>query len=176
LVRVWDLPVRLLHWGLAASVAVAWATTAWFGRWHEAAGYVGLGLLMARIVWGFVGPPHSRFAQFVRGVAATWRYARLASAGRAPRYIGHNPLGAWMVLAFFFCLAGLALTGWLYATDAFWGDATVEQIHRALAWTMVALAALHVAGVVVASIRHRENLVAAMVHGDKRGAAANDIE
>jgi cytochrome b len=81
-----------------------------------------------------------------------------------------------MVLAMIACLSGLALTGWLYTTDRFWGDETVERIHLALAWTIVVLAVLHVAGVMVASVRHRENLVVAMATGDKREARGSDIE
>jgi len=176
LARVWDVPVRVLHWAVVVSVALGWATTFWLGRWHEAVGSAGLGLLVARIVWGFVGSPYARFARFVRGGRATWGYARLVRAGREPRYLGHNPLGAWMVLALLACLAGIALTGWLYTTDFLWGDETVERIHRGLAWTIVVLAVVHVAGVVVASVRHRENLIGAMVHGDKREATGSDIE
>jgi cytochrome b len=175
-VRVWDRPVRVLHWALAASVAAAWTTTLWFGRWHEVAGYLSIVLVGARMAWGFVGPRRARFADFVRRPSATWRYVRLVVGGREPRYLGHNPLGACMVLAFFACLAAIALTGWLYTTDALWGDATVERIHVALAWTMVVLAVLHVAGVALASIRHRENLVASMASGAKREAAVDDID
>jgi cytochrome b len=175
-VRVWDRPVRALHWALAASVAAAWATTVWFGRWHEAAGYLSIGLVGIRAVWGFVGSRRARFAHFVRGPSATWRYFRRVVGANEPRYLGHNPLGACMVLTFFACLVALALTGWLYTTDALWGDATVERIHFALACAMVVLAVLHVCGVVLASIRHRENLVVAMATGAKREAAGDDID
>ena len=176
MVRVWDPVVRVGHWALAVAVALGWAaTTAALGAWHVTVGYAALALVAVRIVWGFVGPRHARFAQFVRSPRATWAYARLAATGRAPRHLGHNPLGACMVLAFFACIGGLALTGWLYTTDAFWGDETVEHVHVALAWTIVVLAALHVAGVVLAGVLHHENLVAAMVHGDKREADAGDV-
>jgi cytochrome b len=81
-----------------------------------------------------------------------------------------------MVVAFFACIGALALTGFLYTTDRFWGDETVERVHVALAWTIVVLAVVHVLGVWVASVRHRENLIAAMLHGKKRAAAAGDID
>ena len=113
MVRVWDLPVRLMHWALVVSVVLAWATTAWFGDWHRAVGYVGLGVLIARVVWGVVGSRHARFARFVRGAGPTWRYLRLLVRAREPRHVGHNPLGAWMIVTMIGCLAGLALTGWL---------------------------------------------------------------
>jgi cytochrome b len=175
-VRVWDPIVRIVHWTLAVAVALGWATTtAALDAWHLAVGYAALALVAVRIVWGFAGPRYARFAQFVRSPRATWAYARLAATGRAPRHLGHNPLGAWMVLAVFVCIGALAATGWLYSTDVFWGNRTVERLHVALAWTIVVLAVLHVAGVVVTGIVHRENLVAAMLHGSKREASAGDV-
>ena len=108
----------------------------------------------------------------MRGPRATLAYARQVLAAREPRHLGHNPLGACMVLALFACVAGLALTGWLYRTDWFWGDETVERIHVVLAWIGVALVLLHVAGVALASFRHRENLVAAMISGEKESRGA----
>ena len=69
----------------------------------------------------------------------------------------------------------LAATGWLYGTDEFWGDRTVERIHVALAWAIVVLSVVHVAGVVVTGVVHGENLVAAMLHGRKREPAADDV-
>ncbi|MCE9660522.1 MAG: cytochrome b/b6 domain-containing protein [Burkholderiales bacterium] len=173
--RVWDPAVRVLHWALAASFALGWATTEWLGRWHEPVGYAALAIVAARIAWGFVGPRTARFAAFVRGPRATLAYARQVLAAREPRHLGHNPLGAVMVLALFACIGGLALTGWLYKTDRFWGDETVERIHLALAWTMLALVVVHIGGVALASFRHRENLVAAMFTGNKRAPEERDV-
>jgi len=173
--RVWDPAVRVLHWTLAASFVLGWATTGWLGAWHEPVGYAALAIVAARIVWGFTGPRYARFAQFVRGPRATLAYAWQVLTRSEPRHLGHNPLGACMVLGLFVCVAGLALTGWLYRTDRFWGDETVERIHVVLAWAGLALVLLHVAGVALASFRHRENLVAAMISGDKREAEEHDI-
>ncbi len=174
--RVWDPAVRLLHWALVLAFALGWATTTrWLGGWHLAVGWAALAIVAARIAWGFTGPRYARFAQFVRGPGATLAYARRVLAGREPRHLGHNPLGGWMVLAFFACILGLALSGWLYTTDRFWGDETVERVHVALAWTMLGLAVVHVAGVLLASFRHRENLVAAMLDGDKRAPREGDV-
>ena len=168
--------MRVLHWTLAVSVALAWATTEWFVRWHQPVGYVAVALVACRLAWGFAGGGrYARFAQFVRRPCATWRYARLALRGREPRYVGHNPLGAWMVLALIGTVTALALTGWLYTTDLLWGDETVERLHRGLAWTIVAFASMHIGGVFFASVRHRENLVASMFSGRKRAAADGDI-
>jgi cytochrome b len=173
--RVWDRAVRALHWVLVGAVALsALGLVALFGV-HQPAGYVALAAVGLRLVWGVVGTRYARFAQFVRGPRAAWRYARAVAANREPRHLGHNPLGAWMVVALMACVAGLALTGWLYTTDALWGDATVEGVHRALAWTLLGLVVAHVAGVIFTGLRHRENLVASMLHGDKRAPEGDDI-
>ncbi|WP_395703708.1 cytochrome b/b6 domain-containing protein [Aquabacterium sp.] len=174
-VPVWDRPVRLLHWTLVASVVLGWFTTEWRTGWHQPVGYAGLAALVLRLLWGCVGSRHARFAQFVRGPRATLAYARALSARRAPRHLGHNPLGGWMIVALLGCIAGLALTGWLYTTDWLWGDETVETVHRALAWGLLGLVALHVAGVLFTGRRQRENLVAAMFSGRKRAPAGDDV-
>ena len=173
--RVWDGAVRALHWALVLAVAAAWLTTEWFGGWHRAAGWLALAIVVARMGWGWLGPGHARFARFVRTPRATLAYARSVLLRREPRYLGHNPLGACMVLAFFACTVLLALTGWLYTTDRFWGNETVEDIHRWLAWSFVLLAAMHVAGIAYASLRHHENLVGSMLSGDKRAPRGSDI-
>ncbi|HWH80882.1 MAG TPA: cytochrome b/b6 domain-containing protein [Burkholderiaceae bacterium] len=175
-VRVWDRPVRVLHWLLVGSVALsALGLVALFGV-HQPAGYVALGAVFVRVTWGVVGGRYARFAQFVRGPRATLRYARAAALGRAPRFVGHNPLGGWMIVALMACIAALALTGWLYTTDAFWGDATVESLHRALAWALLALVVLHVAGVIATGLKQRENLVESMWTGRKRAPSGDDID
>jgi len=174
-VHVWDRAVRVLHWSLVVSVAVSAASlidALGVPGWHRPAGYVALAIVLARIVWGFVGRDHARFVKFVRAPGATLNYLRLVLQHREPRTLGHNPLGAWMIVALLLCVVALAFTGWLYTTEMFWGSETVEDAHRALAWGLLALVALHLAGVIFASVRHRENLVRAMIDGEK--AARND--
>ncbi len=175
--KVWDPLIRLLHWTLVSAIATAWLSTLHlgFGRTHEPAGYVALGVVTVRLAWGFLGGRHARFAQFVRGPGAVLSYARLMRAGQEPRYIGHNPLGGWMVLALMVCVASLAITGWLQTTDRYWGSEVLENVHHKLAWALLALIALHVAGVIVTSVRHRENLVRAMFSGRKDAAHHDDV-
>jgi cytochrome b len=177
LVPVWDRAVRLLHWLLLAAVAAAWLTTLGLDEFHRAAGYAATGIALARVLWGFVGSRHARFLAFVRGPTATLAYSKKLLAGREPRYLGHNPLGAWMVLALLACLAALGLTGWLYtSTDRFFGEPWMESLHAFLAWVLLALVALHVAGVAFTSRRHRESLVSAMVDGRKPAPQAGDVD
>ncbi len=174
-VCVWDRAVRVLHWTLVVSVALsALGLVALFGV-HQPAGYVAFAVVLVRAAWGAIGSRHARFAQFVRGPRASLHYALAVAQNREPRFVGHNPLGGWMVVALMLCVAALALTGWLCTTDAFWGDATVEALHRTLAWALLGLVAAHVAGVLFTSLRHHENLVAAMFSGRKRAPMGDDI-
>jgi len=173
-VKVWDPLVRILHGGMIACVVVAWLITE--GRVHDGAGYTLLALIIVRIVWGFVGPERARFANFIRAPLSVARYARLVLAGREPRHLGHNPLGGWMILALLATGAAVSVSGVVYTTDAFWGVEWVERIHVFLAELLLVLAAVHVAGVIFTSIRQRENLVAAMLHGKKRPLADRDAE
>jgi len=185
--KVWDPLVRVLHWVLVTGVAIGWLSTlGWGTTWHNAAGYVALATVAVRVVWGLAfGGPFTRFArvarfarfrQFLRSPRRTWAYAGDVAAAREPRYLGHNPLGGWMIVLLLGMVTAIGVTGWLYTTDAFWGDETVERWHRGLAWGLLGLIALHLAGVAFTSWRHRENLVAAMLTGEKRPPAAGDIE
>lgn len=176
---VWDALVRVLHWTLAAAVATCWISGHWpphdFDTVHHVAGYIAAAALALRLAWGVVGGRYARLAQFVRGPRAVLAYARAMRAGREPRYIGHNPLGGWMVVALWSVVALLALSGWLYTTDWLWGYGWLYDLHAALAWLVAALVAAHVGGVLVTGRRHRENLVAAMFGGRKRAPADGDI-
>ncbi|RZI85759.1 MAG: cytochrome B [Rubrivivax sp.] len=175
--QVWDRLVRLLHWTLVAAVATAWLSTLDLGMgWtHERAGYVAAALVSIRLVWGRLGRPYARFTQFVRQPAAVLAYGRQLWQRREPRYIGHNPLGGWMVLALLANIAAIVLTGWLQTTDRYWGSERLELIHTCLAWGLLVLIALHVAGVVFTSLRHRENLALAMITGRKAPPRGDDV-
>ena len=142
--------------------------------WHEGFGYAALAIIAARIVWGFIGPRHARFTNFVCTPAATMQYGLRALAGTEPRYIGHNPLGGWMIVSLLVVIALTGFSGWLYTTDEYWGVKWVGELHEGLANALLALIALHIAGVVFASFRHHENLVAAMLHGRKRAGDENE--
>lgn len=176
MVKVWDGMVRLLHWTLVASVAAAWISSEVGTRFHEPVGYLVLGALAVRVGWGFSGTRYARFRQFVRPLSCTGRYARRVWRGHAPRYIGHNPLGGWMVVGLLACAGGTVATGWLFTTDRFWGNDTVATAHRVLAWAFLGLIVLHVAGVIVTGRRHHENLVAAMFSGNKRRPGHGDVD
>ena len=167
-IPVWDVPVRVLHWALVLTVAAAWLTRHSSGRWHEWLGYATLAIVAARTIWGFIGSGYARFADFVRPTSVTIGYARAVFSGREARFVGHNPLGGWTVVALLALVALVGLTGWLYTTDRFWGVAWVEALHSTLSDILFLFVGLHILGVVFTSIRHRENLPRAMLHGRKR--------
>lgn len=168
-VLIWDAPVRVFHWLTVLSFAGAWLT-AESERWqlvHVTLGYTMAGLLGFRILWGVVGTRHARFSSFVRGPAAAVRYLRAALRGQPEHHTGHNPAGALAIVALLLLAFVVAATGWANYTDL--GGHWLEEVHEAAASLMLAVAGVHLAGVVVSSWLHRENLVRAMITGRKVG-------
>jgi cytochrome b len=174
-VRVWDPLVRLFHWSLVLSFAVAWLSANSWDDLHIWAGYAAGALVIVRIAWGFVGTPYARFSQFVRPPGTVLAYLKAILRGGEERYIGHNPAGGAMIIVLILAMIGTAITGWLLTTDAFWGVTWMQHFHHYLAHGLLLLVGFHLAGVVLASYRHRENLVAAMISGMKRPSEAEDI-
>jgi cytochrome b len=181
-ILVWDVPVRLAHWLLVLAVAGSWLThyggTAWFA-WHRRCGCVVLLIVTFRIVWGFLGTPHARFASFVRGPRAVAAWLR----GRAPARAGHNPLGALSVVAMLGLLLAQALTG-LAANDEiasagpFYGWVSHElsnrlsRFHRANDGWLLVLIALHLAAVAWYALVRRRSIIRAMITGEQEQASA----
>jgi len=177
---VWDLPVRVTHWALVLAVAGCWAThyagVEWFA-WHRRLGYTVLVLVVFRIVWGFVGTRHARFASFLRGPPALLAYLR--DRGRAT--VGHNPIGALSVVALLALLLLQAATG-LFANDEimnmgpFYGwiapelSNRITSLHRASSEWLLVLIGLHIAAVAFYVRVRRQPLVNAMITGRKPAA------
>jgi len=166
---VWDAPVRVFHWLTVLSFAGAWLT-ADSERWrllHVTLGYTLGGLIGFRLVWGVYGTTHARFASFVRRPAAVLGYVRSLLQGRPEHYLGHNPAGALAIVLLL--AAGLALVLSGYAAYNELAGEWVASLHHQIANGMLALVLVHLAGVVSASLQHRENLVRAMLTGYKPG-------
>ena len=203
-IRVWDPLVRLFHWSLVAAFAIAWLTGDEESRPHEYAGYVVIGLILFRVLWGFVGTEHARFRDFVYRPSAVLAYARDLLAGQARRYLGHNPLGGVMIIALLLSLLATGVSGGAVlgakenrgplagiaaettglapsvistavadddgdedkdkheGPESAWGE-----VHEFFANLTLLLVVLHVAGVIVGGLAHRENLVRAMFTGRK---------
>jgi cytochrome b len=173
-VKVWDPFVRVFHWALVGCFAIAWISADEWQDLHEITGYVVAALVLLRVLWGLSGPRYARFSQFVRHPGRVLSYLSDIRHGREARYIGHNPAGGMMVVLLLSGLAVLTLTGWLY-TDLLWGEEWVEETHEVLANLLLVLVAVHVVGVVLASLRHRESLVKAMLTGRKRAPGEADV-
>lgn len=180
-VRVWDLPVRLFHWVLVVLLAFQVASGKLGGEWmawHARSGYAVLALVVFRILWGFWGGTHARFASFLAGPGATLRFARRLFSREAVPQVGHNPLGGWMVLALVVATLLQAVTG-LFANDGAAvegplaplvsiGDSDRLSIfHRWNVTVLLALSGLHLAAVAFHWLVKKENLVGAMFTGVK---------
>ncbi len=174
---VWDLPTRAFHWllagGFVAAAAIAFLADdegALF-PYHALIGLTLALLVVFRVVWGLLGTRYARFGSFAFGVGSVLAYLRGVLLGGGPRFVGHNPGSAWAIFAMLAMVAGLAATGIALGQ----GIEAVKEVHEALAWGMVAVATLHVLGVLVHTLRHRENLTASMVHGMKDADATAGI-
>ena len=165
--RVWDLPTRVFHWLLVINFFVAYLTGD-NDRWaliHITCGYTILGLILFRLVWGFVGTVHARFSSFIRKPSVVLAYLKGLVTLKPQHYSGHNPAGGWAIVLLLFLGIATIVTGWAeYEEFEFNG---IEQYHQWLANGMLAVVFLHLAGVLVSSLIHRENLVRAMLDGCK---------
>lgn len=186
--RIWDVPVRLMHAAFITGIAGAWlARSADLIDWHVVFGYTALASLCMRIAWGFVGPAHSRFRSFAYPAREVVGYLRDAVRGSPRHYAGHNPAGSWSVFVLLAligatCVSGVVASAGLHEMGPLAGvvafaaaDASL-RLHDLLAWVILAVVAVHLAGVAWGSRLHRENLVRAMVTGRKRahGDAARE--
>lgn len=168
-ILVWDWPVRIGHWLLVGAFALAWITGD-SEKWrlvHAFAGGTVVGVVLFRLLWGIFGTNHARFASFVRGPGAVLNYVVGLFRREESSYAGHNAAGGWAIVALLSLGLLAGASGWLVYQDI--GGEWLGEVHEVLASGMLAVALLHVAGVVVSSLAHRENLVWAMFTGLKQG-------
>ena len=175
-VVVWDPVVRLFHWLVVAGFMANMFVAEEGKLVHRWIGYGILALIVVRLVWGFVGSAYARFSNFVPRPSALCGYVKALSAGREPRYIGHNPAAAIMMVTLVLLLVFCGITGWMQGVDAFWGNEWVQAVHKLSAYAILALAGAHAMAAVVESLRHHENLIWSMITGRKRAPAGSDID
>lgn len=187
-VRVWDWPVRIVHWLIALAVAALW----WTGEhdqldWHERIGYVVLGLVVFRILWGFMGGSTARFSRFVKGPRTVLAYAGRLARGQSETMAGHNPMGGWSVLALIgLTLAEVALG--LFAVDVdglspgslsrfvdFDTGRAAAHWHALAFYVLLALIGLHLAAVAFYGLVKRENLIGPMFSGRRKAANLAEV-
>ena len=175
-IRVWDPLVRVSHWVVAFACLANLSLLRHADEPHEWVGYAALVAVSLRILWGLVAPGHANFRAFVPSPGAFFAYGKQLLRAREPRYVGHNPAGAGMMIVLMLLVVICGVSGWMMGLDAFWGDSRLEAVHVWSANAILALVVLHIAGALVESIRHRENLVLAMIDGRKRPPGPGDID
>jgi cytochrome b len=180
-IRIWDLPLRLFHWLLVVAVIGSFVSVKLGGNamiWHGRFGYIVLSLIFFRLIWGFLGTHHARFAQFIKSPQAIFAY--LKNPTETP---GHSPLGAISVIVLLGLFLSQALAG-LFASDdiAFDGPLVkyvastwvelLTSFHRLNEWVLLALVGVHVGAILYYKYAKRINLISAMITGDKEWADA----
>ncbi|MGZ8204005.1 MAG: cytochrome b/b6 domain-containing protein [Burkholderiales bacterium] len=189
LLLIWDLPTRIFHWTLAVSFFIALATgdSDRFRDIHVFSGYLILGLICFRVLWGFAGSRYARFKSFLFGPRAAITYLGDLVAARTARHLGHNPAGSWAIFAMLtlgllICVSGVVVLGAEESHGILQGFAghplgeMTKELHESLSWLMLGLVLMHVAGVLIESRAHRENLIKGMLTGRKLGAANDGID
>jgi cytochrome b len=180
-VKVWDVPVRLFHWLLLGLVGFSW----WSGDqgdnwmdWHSKSGYAILTLLLFRIGWGFIGSDNARFAQFVRGPRASFAYLRSVFKRQPKAYLGHNPLGGWMIMALLLVLLVQVITGLLGNDDSDYSaplshwvshdtSSFITTLHVYNFDLLLILVGVHIAAVLTHLVMRRDDMLKAMFTGVK---------
>ncbi len=187
-IKVWDPFIRIFHWGLVLAFTVAYFTEEDLLSIHTLAGYVILGLLALRLVWGFIGPRHARFSDFSYSLSTIRDFLKDTLNFRARRYLGHNPAGGAMA---YLLIASLLLTSFtglaIYAIAEQAGplagiltasnelvEEVLEGTHEFFANFTLFLVFIHIAGVIIESLIHRENLAMSMITGYKRVPDSNE--
>ncbi len=195
-VYVWDIGVRVFHWLLVAAFTIAYFSGEEESAVHVYAGYIVAGLILFRVVWGLIGSRHARFSDFLYGPRKVFSYVRSLAGGAPQHFVGHNPAGGWLICLMLISLGVVTISGLkVYGLEGygplaaseqpavgFEGAAAAEEegnggeaaeeyweeIHEAAANSTLFLVFVHISGVLVSSLLHRENLVKAMITGRKR--------
>jgi len=180
-IRVWDWPIRLFHWLLAALFITSWGSAEIGGnamQYHLWSGYAVLGLVLFRVLWGVVGSETARFAHFMRGPSAVLAYTRSWFKPDYHAALGHNPLGGWSVIALLLAIVFQALTG-LFSNDDIANEGPlyhlvnkgtsdlISQTHRVAFYALLTLVTLHLLAIVLYSVKQGENLLKPMLTGNK---------
>ena len=166
-VPVWDRFVRIFHWSLVACVLLNFWVVDDGETLHQVLGYTASALVLARVLWGFIGSPHARFTSFGPTPARLRAHLQALRKGHPDPHVGHNPLGALMMLGLMALVLSLGLTGFLQTTDAFWGEDWLQDLHEALAQGLMGMAGLHAAAALLMGRLERTRLIRAMITGTK---------
>ena len=164
---VWDRFVRVFHWSLVSSVTFNYFVMNDGKTTHQIVGYMAVTLVVSRIIWGFIGSRHARFADFLPTPSRLAQHIRQVTSGNHVAIQGHNPVGALMMLALMSTVLALGTTGWMQTLDAYWGEEWLQNLHRDIGNVLMGLATLHALAAIVMGRMERTRLIKAMFTGVK---------
>jgi cytochrome b len=174
-ILVWDLPTRIGHWLLVVAFIVSYLTGD-SEEWrlvHVTAGYAMGGVLVFRLFWGMAGTSYARFSSFLFSPRQLFAYLGGLLKGKSGHWVGHNPAGSYAIYALLLLGATVVGSGWAVYADM--GGDWLEEAHDTLSYMMLCVVGVHVAGVVLSSRLHHENLVRSMITGYKQGRGEEAI-
>lgn len=180
MIKVWDVPVRVIHWALVVLICFSWWTNPEHMDWHQISGLGVIALLVFRIIWGFVGSTTARFTTFLTGPAKLLDYLRRLPDRDQVDPLGHNPAGGWSVLAMLLLLTGQVVSG-IFAVDVdgiesgplsylvdFEAGRWAADMHALCFTFLQGLIAVHILAVVFYLVFKRSNLIHPMITGRKQ--------
>ena len=164
---VWDRFVRVFHWSLVSCVAFNYFVLHDGKTFHQWVGYFAVTMVVARIVWGFIGSRYARFSNFFPTPSRVAGHVRKVRRGKRGASLGHNPIGALMMLGLMATVLALGTTGWMQTLDAYWGEEWLQNLHRFIGNALIGMATLHALAAIVTGRMERTRLIKAMVTGVK---------
>ena len=176
-VLIWDLPTRIFHWLLtigfviSAAISVTVDEDSPLFSAHMILGIVLGVMVLLRIVWGFVGTRHARFTSFLFSPVSLMKYALGALKGSEPQSIGHNAGSSYAIFAMLGLMLATAVTGLMLSK----GNEAAEELHEIASYSLMAVVAVHIVGVVWYSLRHKENITLSMITGHKEASTEDAI-
>ena len=176
-VLIWDIPTRIFHWLLVCGFLVAALLALGFGEhsplfpYHALVGLILGGMVVLRVIWGFWGTKYARFSSFLFSPRAVFKYVTQVLQGLGAPHVGHNPGSAYAIFAMLIMIAGLSVSGIIMGQ----GGKAFEEVHEVLAYTVMGVIFVHILGVALHTIRHKENITASMFHGQKDGNSVDAI-
>lgn len=165
--QVWDRFVRIFHWTLVLCVLSNFFVFDDGKDIHQWTGYLAVSLVSLRIVWGFIGSKHARFSDFFPTPTRLLGHVKAFKSGAHDSHLGHNPLGALMMLTLICVVLCLGITGWMQTLDAFWGEEWLQNTHAFIADSLIALATVHAIAAILMGRLERTRLIKAMFTGKK---------
>lgn len=164
---VWDRFVRVFHWSLVSCVAFNYFVLDDGKTFHQWVGYLATSMVVARIVWGFIGSRYARFSDFFPTPRRVADHVRQVKRGNHSTSLGHNPIGALMMLGLMATVLALGMTGWMQTLDAYWGEEWLQNLHRNIGNALIGMATLHAVAAIVMGRVERTRLIKAMFTGVK---------